>query len=368
MQDSTATPTLTPRQQAILGLVVGEFIEHAEPVGSAHLVKTYNLGISSATVRNEMKRLEELGYLTHPHTSAGRVPTHQGYRYFVQNLLPENSLPETEQHMIRHQFYQVQQELEQWVRLAASVLARTTRSAGISTAPRPNQARFKHLELISLQPRTVLMVLVLAGGAVRQQLLALDDTWSQEELSRLSQAVNKRLDGLSHAEILQREPETDPLERRIVNLIAEILLHRERRQEQIYQDGLSNVLKSPEFTDRGSARRFIELFEKPTTIVPIIQEVRRMPGVQVIIGGEEPYDELPDVSIVLSRYGQPQHAAGILGIVGPIRMPYGRTISIVRFMSQLMSSMIANLYDDPTLPPPSPPDPNQSPPPTFDLT
>ncbi len=337
---------ISPRQQAILGLIVREFIENAEPVGSVHLVRKYQLGISSATVRNEMKKLEELGYLTHPHTSAGRIPTHRGYRFFVQHLLPETSLPESLQHTIRHQFYQVQQELDQWVRLAASVMARTTQNAAITTVPRPSQAQFKHLELISLQPRTVLMVLVLAGGSVRQQLVTLDDVWTQEELSRLSESINRHLGGLTQAQISQTEAESDPLERRIIELIADILYHEDRQHSQIYRDGLTHVLQSPEFADRGTARRFIEIFEEPTAIVPIIEEARQIAGIQVIIGGEQPYDELPNISMVLSRYGQPQQAAGILGIIGPIRMPYGHTISTVRFMSQLMSTLIASLYGD----------------------
>ncbi|NOZ73509.1 MAG: heat-inducible transcription repressor HrcA [Chloroflexi bacterium] len=340
------TTELTARQQAILGLIVREYINNAEPVGSMHLVRKYKLEISSATVRNEMKKLEELGYLTHPHTSAGRIPTHRGYRFFVQHLLQEATLPTTIQHTIRHQFYQIQQELDQWVRLAASVLARTAHSAAITTMPRPSQAQFKHLELISLQPRTMLMVIVLTGGIVRQQLLNLDDAWSQEELSRLSENLNKRLANLNWQQVSQLEAESDPLARKVTDIIGEILFHEDKRSEQIYRDGLANVLQSPEFADHASAHRFIELFEEPTTITPILQETRQLSGVQVIIGGDSPYDNLPDISMVLSRYGQPAQAAGILGVIGPIRMPYGRTISTVRFMSQLMSTLTASLYGD----------------------
>ncbi|NOZ50836.1 MAG: heat-inducible transcription repressor HrcA [Chloroflexi bacterium] len=341
-----SAPTLSTRQQAIFGLVVREFTHSAEPVGSLHLVQKYQLEISSATVRSEMKKLEEWGYLTHPHTSAGRIPTHKGYRFFVQHLLPETSLPATVQHTIRHQFYQVQQELDQWVRLAANVLARTSHSAAITTVPRPSQAQFKHTELISLQPRALLMVLVLAGGTVRQQLLALDDTWSQDELSRMSESINKRLLSLDWQQISVLEPESDSLERKVVDMIGDILYHEDQRHEQIYRDGLTNVLQSPEFADHSTARRFIELFEEPTSIAPIIQEARHIAGVQVIIVGDSPYDDLPDISLVLSRYGQPHQTAGILGIIGPIRMPYGRTISTVRFMSQLMSTLTATLYGE----------------------
>jgi len=347
MTQSTTTPAeLTPRCRMILGLIMREYITTAEPVGSLHLVEAYDLGVSPATVRNEMKKLEELGYLTHPHTSAGRVPTHKGYRYFVQHLLHESILPSSLQHTIRHQFFQVQQELDQWVRLSASVLARTVHSAAITTMPRPPQARFKHVELIGLQPRTFLLVLVLAGGAVRQQLVTIDDPWTQAELSQLSTDLNEHLAGLDWSQIRHLDSHPDPLARQITELASTVLFHEDERSERIYRDGLTNVLQAPEFSDRQEAQRFIEIFEEPSSIEPLIHETRQLPGVQVIIGGESPYEHLPNVSLVLSRYGQPDLGAGILGVLGPIRMPYGRTISTVRFMSKLMGSLVSNLYSD----------------------
>jgi len=349
----TTTPSpseLTPRQRTVLGLIVHEFIRGAEPVGSHTLVEIYELGFSSATVRNEMKLLEELGYLTHPHTSAGRMPTHKGYRYFVQYLLPEAALPTPLQDTIRHQFFQIQQELDQWVRLSASVLARTVQGAAITTMPRPASAQVKHVELIGLQPRTVLMVIVLAGGAVRQQLIALEDAWTQADLYNLSADLNTRLTGLEWPRIHLLERDSDPVARQLTDLIIETLFHEDERSERIYRDGISTVLQAPEFAGKGEAQRFLKIFDDPSPIEPIIQEARQLAGVQVIIGGEPPYDHLPDVSLVLSRYGQPHRGAGILGVVGPIRMPYGRTISTVRFMSDLMSGLVASLFgDDETL-------------------
>lgn len=343
---SPYTPDLTPRQRTLLGLVVREFVTNAEPVGSRILVDSYELGVSSATVRNDLKVLEDLGYLTHPHTSAGRVPTHKGYRYFVQHIVQESNLPTMLEDTIRHQFYQIQQELDQWVRLAASVLARTAQSAAITTMPRSPSTRFKHLELISLQPQAALMVLVLAGGNVRQQLIALEEAWSQAELSQVSARLNDALSGLDCTQIERLEEDIDPFVRQMIHLVASTLCHEDDRTDRIHREGLSNVLAAPEFAESDEARRFIEVFEDPNAFEPILYEVRKLPGVQVIIGGERPYDNLPDIGLVLSRYGQPDHGTGILGVIGPMRMPYGRTISAVRFMSGLMSSLVANLYGD----------------------
>ena len=339
---------LTPRQERILDLIIREFVNTAEPVGSKRLVEIYGLKVSPATVRNEMKRLEELGYLTHPHTSAGRVPTHKGYRYFVQHLLPETRLPSTLRRTIRHQFFQVQGEMDQWVQLSASVLARTARSAAITTAPRADHARFKHLELISLQPHTVLQVLVLQGGAVRQQILTLEEPMGQAELTMISNQINELLAdkdwmGVQRVDVSDLEP----LARRVVQLVGEALFHEDERLDEVYHEGLIYMLNAPEFSDQVAAQQVIEVFENPILLEPFLSETRQLPGVQVIIGGEGPYERLPNVSLVLSRYGSPDYAAGVVGVIGPWRMPYARTISAVRFISHLMTGLLAEIYGYP---------------------
>src|SRR5512140_630741 len=151
---------LTERQKFLLALVVHEYARTAAPVGSRYLVENYRLDMSSATIRNELAVLTEQGYLRQPHTSAGRVPTDEGYRYFVGRLLQETVLPETMRHTISHQFYQMRHDVEQWMRLAASVLAHQSRAASLVTAPHPEKACLKHLELISTRGRQMLMVLV----------------------------------------------------------------------------------------------------------------------------------------------------------------------------------------------------------------
>jgi len=341
---SSSENKLTPRQETILELVIREFVATAEPVGSKRLVEAYQLGFSPATVRNEMKRLEELGYLVQPHTSAGRAPTHKGYRYFVQHLLPETRLPSTLRRTIQHQFFQVQGEMDQWVQLSASVLARTARSAAITTAPRAEHARFKHLELISLQPHTVLLVLVLQGGAVRQQILTLDEQRTQAELTMISNQLNELLPDRDWTQIQRMDVDLEPLARRVLHLVDEILYHEDRRLDEVVHEGLIYMLRAPEFSEQTAAQQIIEVFENPVLLEPFLTEARNLPGVQVIIGGEGPYARLPNVSLVLSRYGSPQHAAGVVGVIGPWRMPYARTISAVRFIARLMTGLLSEIY------------------------
>ena len=180
---------LTPRQQLILGLVIREYVAAAQPVGSK-TIEGYGLGVSSATIRNEMVVLEELGYLIQPHTSAGRVPTELGYRYFVERLMRESHLPLDEQRTIRHQFHQVGVDLEQWMRLAASVLARTAQSAAVVTSLKTEQCRLRHLELISIHETMAMLIVVLEGGIVRQQMLTLDEAMSQDTLTQIANRLN----------------------------------------------------------------------------------------------------------------------------------------------------------------------------------
>ncbi len=181
---------LTERQKQILALVIRDYIETAQPTGSQRLVEAYGLHYSSATVRNEMMALTEMGYLRQPYTSAGRVPTEEGYRYFVRQLMGHTELSAQTQRTIIHQFYQAGSDVDRWMRLAASVLAQQSQAASLVTAPHPDQTTFKHVELIGTQGRQVLMVLVLAGGEVRQQMLALAEPVGQEHLSQAAQRLN----------------------------------------------------------------------------------------------------------------------------------------------------------------------------------
>ena len=195
---------LTERQERILAMVVRTFIETGKPVGSRTLVEHFGLDFSSATVRNDFAALGELGYVAQLHTSAGRIPTERGYRYFVQKLLGEFHLPLHERQKIRHQFHQARLELEQWMRLSAAILARTSGSASFVTAPQVRANRFKHIQLIATQGRLVLMVLVLHGGEVKQQMLTLAESLPQTRLSAPADHLNPLFLDLDSEEIAAR--------------------------------------------------------------------------------------------------------------------------------------------------------------------
>lgn len=340
---------LTERQKLILALVIRNYIETAQPVGSHRLVKEYGLDFSSATVRNEMVALTELGYLRQPHTSAGRVPSEEGYRYFVGQLMGHTELPTPTKRTITHQFYQVGTDLDRWMRLAASVLARQAQAASLVTAPRSERAQFKHLELISTRGRQVLMILVLAGGEVSQQMLALAEPVSQAQLSAVAQSLNHMCVGMDSEAIAASSGPVSALEADILKLVQEEMQRSGAMLTgEIYRDGLTNVLAEPEFGEMDVARRALRIFEERPLLNDLILRTvgnSEMGGVQVLIGGEGTWEELRECSVVLARYGVPG-LTGTLGVLGPMRMPYGRTISTVRFVADLLSDLVEDMLSE----------------------
>lgn len=342
--------TIGERQKLILALVIRDYIDNAQPVGSKTLVDKYGLSFSSATVRNEMAALTESGFLRQPHTSAGRIPTEEGYRYFVRQLMGQTDLAPHTKRMISHQFYQAGKDIDHWLRLAASILAHQSQAASLVTAPHPEQARFKHIELISTLGRQVLMVLVLTGGEVRQQMLALAEPVSQEVLSTTAAQLNQLCEGMTVASIAALIPQLEALEQDVLNLILEEM---DRSSAvlggEVYRDGVTNVLADPDFTEVELARQALRVFEERTFLQDLLTRTiltSNVGGVQVLIGGEGTWEELRECSIVLGRYGVPGLATGTLGVLGPIRMSYGHTISTVRFVAELLSDLVVDLNLD----------------------
>jgi len=337
--------TLTERQKLILALVIREYVEQAQPVGSKRLVDAYNLDFSSATIRNEMAALTDSGHLQQPYTSAGRAPTEEGYRYFVSQLMGSTSLPIQTQRTIQHQFYQARNDVDQWMRLAASILARQAQAASLVTALHPELARLKHLELIATRGRQVLMVLVLEGGEVRQQILMLAEPVEQGRLSRVATRINEITHGkdfkAAMSLIQQRD---DALEQDILQLIAHEMAQSDNiLAGVIYRDGISNVLAEPEFAEPGVAHRALRFWEERTRLEDLLSQTvlaSTSGGVHVLIGGEGTWEDLSDCSIVLARFGAPGVATGALGILGPTRMSYSNTISTVQFVASLLSELV----------------------------
>ena len=344
--------TLTERQRSVLGITIREYIRAAQPVGSATIRQRYGLRVSAATIRNEFMALTDMGYLSQPHTSAGRVPTAEGYRYFVEQLMEESELPLSEQLLIRHQFHQITRDPDQWMKLAAAVLAHVSRSASVIAAPQSERVHFRHVELISISELTGLMILVLQDHSVHQQTMVFSAAVSQDELSRLSNKLNARFANLTAEEAgakVDREsgPHSDALEKELSKRLAELIKsHETQSSREIYRDGLVHILHQPEFDEIERARQIVRILEEDQALESIFGEAELANGVQVIIGSEGKWDEIRDCSMVLSGYGLPGEAKGVLGVLGPMRMPYSRAIPAVRYVASMMSDLLFRLYGE----------------------
>jgi heat-inducible transcriptional repressor len=329
----------------VLRLVVREYTRSATPVSSKVLVDEYGLDVSSATIRNELARLEELGLLTHPHTSAGRVPTDSGYRFFIEYLMPERELPLTERRRISHQFHQLGLELHQWLQLSAAVLADTVRNAAVVTAPRAAKVRFKHLELISTYGSSVLLVLVLQNGIVRQQGLVSPQPMTQEKLSEISDRLSALCRGLEVHEIEAHLPTVSPFEREVLELVLTCMRDLDRSASvEAYREGLRHLLTQPEFTDSTAVGRAMSLLESDLLSARILPQVIASDGVTVLLGQDHEGLNLGDYSLVLSKYGVKRELVGALGVLGPVRMQYELVIPAVRYMSSLLSELVWGLF------------------------
>jgi heat-inducible transcriptional repressor len=297
-----------------------------------------------------MAELEEKGYLAHPHTSSGRVPTDQGYRHYVEALMREEELPWDEQQTIRHQFHQIERGQEAWMHLAASLLAQLAENAAVVTVPRSDVCRIKHLELVSLHERTALLVLVLDEGRLEQQVVALEEAATQEELREVAGKLNKLIAGHSVDELEAVKEGLTPLEASFVAIIEVLMSAIDEGFDEAYLDGLRNLLGQPEFSESGRALGLIELLDQRTLIRALPLRALAQGGVTVIIGAEnkqltEAGEAMRACSVVVGSYGTPGSATGALAVLGPMRMRYARTIPTVRYLSGLMSEMLTEQFE-----------------------
>ncbi len=344
---------LDHRSQAILRAVIEEYVSTAIPVGSLALVERYGLGVSSATVRSILAELEAAGLLSHPHTSAGRVPTDQGYRFYVESIGDTVPLPAVEQLMIRHQFGQVEFASEHWFRLAATTLASITRSAGLATPAKPRDAHVRRVDLVSINGRLASLILVLREGAIKQALVTLteSDTVDQPTLDAVAGILNERLAGQTAkgAEAvlarLRRDDRVQALAARVGERIVRIVRDYDAEAiEEVFSDGLLNVMDAPEFAQSDKLRRVFSALENRAYLGALLGDVSEAGRIRVIIGHENLPLEMQDVSLVLAPYGRPGRAVGVVGVLGPTRMGYSQAIGTVRFVSGLMNELVDHLY------------------------
>ena len=256
--------------------------------------------------------------------------------------MDDTELPLDDQRRIQHQFHQANQELEEWLRLSAAVLAHTARAASLVTAPKAHEGRLKHAEFIGIRDALVLLIVVMQDGTVKQQMLAVETSMPQDEWSRLSNKLNALLGGLTRAEIATRlsQHELSVTEAQAVAHLVTVMREADQSHGEVYREGVNNVLSAPEFAEQ--APDVLRLLEG-NALEKLLSEMD-LPsgGVQVIIGDRQ--GMAADMGVVAARYGQPDEVEGVISVLGPVRMPYDRAVSTVRYVSRIMSTLIRELY------------------------
>jgi heat-inducible transcriptional repressor len=335
---------LSARTETILKSIVEQYIARPAPVPSQGIVVDCNLRVSPATIRHEMAHLEDEGYVTRPHTSAGAVPSDKGYRHYVESLI-DLGLPMVEQRLITHLFHQVESELDEWLRLAAAIIARMTRNVAVVSRPKLVGCRLKHLEVVALQDSLALLVLVLHGARVKQQLINFEETIKQPELSVLSINLNNAYHDLSLPQIKDKATGLSPVEQQVTNCIIKMMQAEDEAQyNQPYLDGLHYIADQPEFAEAPRIQELMQIVEQGNLLKVIVPPRLNTREVMVIIGQENEAEAIQDCSVVMTLYGLHAKAVGTIGVIGPTRMPYARTIPTVNYLSTVLSQLVAELY------------------------
>jgi len=347
MSDPGREP-LERRKAYILATVVYEYIASGEPVGSQSLTQKYNLGVSSATVRNEMAELEAGGYLVQPHTSAGRVPSDSGYRTYVDDLMQPEVMAGPERQRIRDELRDASRELDEIIDNATRVLGRLSNSLAFVTRPETESHVFKHVQLIWLGARTGVAVVVTSLGVAAQSMFELTADASPDQLTLLSNALNARLANrplreISDADIAAIVREARQHDDLRVAVTVALRSARSNDEPGIAAAGAQNLLDKPEFRDVSKLRSILRIVEEQKTLYDLVADAMNVEAPRVKIGHELGSEELNDLSVVTVPYRFGKHAIGMLSILGPRRMPYARLMALAAGTADTLSERLADV-------------------------
>lgn len=335
------------RKLRILQAVIEDYISTAQPIGSRTVAKKYKLGISSATIRNEMSDLEEMGYLEQPHTSAGRIPSEKAYRLYVDKLMPIMKLPFYEQQIIVKELGDRVDEAEGIIRKTARILSQLTKYTSLVMSSQLDGSRLRHVHFVPIDNHSFVAVIVMDTGVVRNTIIKTVDAVTPDYLESLTRAVNDILAGVSIQE-LKRYIESEDYKRlaykyrlldTLIPLVTESL--DEIGSDEVYADGMSNIFNFPEYYDIAKAKSLLELIEQKDQLVGIINRIGG-DGVIVSIGSELDNTYMKDCSLVTATYRSGEREVGRIGILGPTRMEYERVVAVLEFMADHISNLINN--------------------------
>ncbi len=336
---------LNERKTKILHAVIKNYLETGEPVGSRTISKYSDLKLSSATIRNEMSDLEELGYIIQPHTSAGRIPSDKGYRFYVDNLIMEK---DREVEEIREQMIEKADKMDQVLKQAAKVLAQNTNYATMITSPSYNRNKLKFIQLSKVDEKQIIAVIVMEGNIIKNQVIAVEHELTDETLLNLNMLLNTNLNGISIEEIslgmMAKLKEQAGGFREVVSEVLDLVENIIRVEDdlEIYTSGASNVFKYPELRDNQRAEEILNAFEEKQQLAEFVTQnlhEEHETGIQVYIGGETSVQSMKDCSVVTATYDLGEGMQGCIGIVGPKRMDYEHVMDTLNKLKEELDNI-----------------------------
>jgi len=334
---------LNERAQILLKTLVERYIVEGQPVGSRALSRYSGLDLSPASIRNVMADLEEMGFITSPHTSAGRVPTARGYRFFVDTLLTIRQLDRVEIHQLEAQLHT--ESRQKLVASASQLLSELTHLAGVVVTPR-RSAGFRHIEFLKLSETRILLIIVTPEGDVQNRILITKTPYTPSELAEAANILNQHYAGLTFDEIRRRiQAELRQLTEDMTRLMTAALeagsQAASESADEVVISGESNLLDSQDLSSNmGNLRKLFELFERKTGLLQLLDLSSRAQGVQIFIGGESGVEPLDECSVITAPYEVDGQVVGTVGVIGPTRMAYERVIPIVDITAKLLSSAL----------------------------
>jgi heat-inducible transcriptional repressor len=336
---------LSERQELVLRKVIEEYLAGGSPVGSKALSAEAEIEWRPSTIRHELASLEELGLLAHPHTSAGRVPTEAGYRYFVDKLLPvDEGGPSMSLSLVRR-------ELDDAMRVTTETLSQVTNLLAIVTAPPIETSTIKHVEVLVLQPQVLMVVVITSTGGVTKRMFTFSKPVDQGLAHWAASYLNERLIGLGLGArmIHQRlhDPSLSSIEAEFLESLAPVFTElEETAQETLYVEGAARLLQIDRFADLSQLQSLMDMLERRVTLLGVLRSALAERGVLVRIGAENDAPALHSLALVAASYGLPQRRLGAVSVIGPLRMDYGRAIRYVRDAAAQLSSFVTEVYDE----------------------
>lgn len=339
---------LDQRKKQILKVVTDDYIASAEPVGSRTIARRYDLGLSPATIRNEMADLEEGGYLEQPHTSAGRVPSEKGYRYYVDALMSAHQLNEKEVELIYHELEDHHSEIETVIHQTSKILAQFTKYPSMALGPQIQTAVFRHIQLVKLSNNTILVLLVTDTGYVENKIIEFENEITDSELDRISNLLNRKLRGMNLRDIKSnviKELNSEMVfQDEFFSEAVKVLIRTiaEHSQEKVFVDGATKILEQPEFSDILKFKPLMKALEEEDCLYKLLSNNLQR-GSKVKIGSENENYGIQDCSVVTAGYEIAGRTVGVIGVLGPTRMEYAKVLPIVEYTAIVLSDLLSQI-------------------------